>query len=151
MRQVNRLLLSLAALLLASPALAAGLASLWPSSAPSLLRVDEAFALLPVQRQQNSVLLSWNIAPGTYLYRERIRVEVLEPRQLKTGALRLPAGLAHRDEHFGEVHIFRGLLQATLPLHQRTQQPLRLRIEYQGCADAGICYPPQSVEQTVQP
>ncbi|SER15783.1 Disulphide bond corrector protein DsbC [Solimonas aquatica] len=149
---MNRLLALLSLSLLgAAPALATGAASLWSAQAPQLLSVEQAFALLPAERGKNGVQLSWNIAPGTYLYRERIRVELLEPQGLKTGALQMPDGIAHRDEHFGDVHIFRGLLQATLPLHGLRHNALRLRIHYQGCADAGICYPPQSVEQTVLP
>ena len=53
------------------------------------------------------------------------------------------------DEHFGAVQIYRGLLDADVPTSGALDRPLRLRVTYQGCADAGVCYPPQTVVQTI--
>jgi len=119
--------------------------------ADQLLPGEQAFALLPVERAGKALTLTWNIAPGYYLYRERISVQVLAPAGLKPGALLLPPGIAHHDDHFGEVQIYRGLLQASLPLKTIAHTAVHLRIRFQGCADLGVCYPPQSVEQVVQP
>lgn len=117
----------------------------------ALLPPAEAFALLPVEKHGEALHLSWNIAPGYYLYRHRILVELLAPTDTGLAAIRLPDGIAHVDEHFGKVRIYRGLLEASVPLTQKPAQPLRLRISYQGCADIGVCYPPQRVEQTLAP
>lgn len=150
--RVNLRFLSAAALAAcAVTASAAGGASLWSQAADKLLPADQAFALLPVERSGKRLKLSWNIAPGYYLYRERIRVEAVSPGPLKLGTLQLPAGIAHIDEHFGAVQIYRGPLEATLPVRGLGHNPLQLRIQFQGCADAGVCYPPQTVEQTLQP
>lgn len=117
----------------------------------ALLPPAQAFALLPVELREQSLRLSWNIAPGYYLYRQRIRVELLAPTDSGLAPIQLPDGVAHVDEHFGAVQIYRSLLQATVPLTSKPKQPLQLRISYQGCADVGVCYPPQRVIQTLMP
>lgn len=117
----------------------------------SLLPPAEAFTLLPAERQGDALKLSWNIAPGYYLYRHRILIELLAPTDTGLAAIRLPEGIAHVDEHFGQVRIYRSLLEATVPLTQKPAQALKLRISYQGCADAGVCYPPQHTVQTLAP
>jgi thiol:disulfide interchange protein DsbD len=122
-----------------------------PSSPDELLPVAEAFSLLPIEREGDTLHLSWNITPGYYLYRQRIRVEALAPSPLGLRAIRLPQGIAHVDEHFGAVQIYRGLLDADVPTTGAFDRPLRLRVTYQGCADAGVCYPPQTVVQTIGP
>ena len=119
--------------------------------ADALLPPNQAFALLPVEKQGQSLKLSWNVAPGYYLYRHRILVELLAPTDTGLAPIRLPEGIAHVDEHFGAVRIYRGLLEANIPLTQAPTHPLRLRISFQGCADVGVCYPPQQVLQDLAP
>lgn len=121
------------------------------SSQDDLLPAAQAFSLLPVERNKGGLHLSWNIAPGYYLYRQRIRVEVLAPSAIGLQAIRLPQGIAHVDEHFGAVQIYRELLDADVPLTGTLTAPLRLRVSYQGCADAGVCYPTQTVVQIIKP
>lgn len=121
------------------------------SAMDDLLPATQAFSLLPVERNQAGLHLSWNIAPGYYLYRHRIRVEVLAPSPIGLRAIRLPQGIAHVDEHFGAVQIYRELLDADVPLTGPLTAPLRLRVSYQGCADVGVCYPTQTVIQVITP
>jgi thiol:disulfide interchange protein DsbD len=59
-------------------------------------------------------------------------------------APKLPAGEKHDDEHFGPTVVYRGLLEAELPLNQLPKGKYSLTVSYQGCADAGLCYPPQT-------
>ncbi|MFT4047061.1 MAG: protein-disulfide reductase DsbD N-terminal domain-containing protein, partial [Solimonas sp.] len=115
----------------------------------ALLPAGEAFDLMPIEWRDGALRLSWNIAPGYYLYRQRIRVETLAPSDTGVQAIRLPAGIAHVDEHFGAVQIYRGLLEASVPTQRAPRAPLRVRVTFQGCADAGVCYPPQTLTQTV--
>lgn len=127
------------------PALAlAGVTGLQRPDAQQLLGVDEAFSLLPPERAPDRIHLEWNIAPGYYLYRHRITVEFLDARPPTATALQLPRGEARHDEHFGAVEVYTGLLGADLPLAPTVKQPLRLRVRYQGCAEVGVCYPPQT-------
>lgn len=138
-----RLTATLSCLLLTC-ATVAGAASLTGAIDPDdLLAPDAAFPLLmPLERHGDRVRLEWNIAPGYYLYKHRVRVEVLQPAGTKA-TLQLPAGAPHQDEHFGAVEIYRVLLtgEARLPSGSRN---VRLRLHWQGCADAGVCYPPQT-------
>lgn len=123
-------------------------------SLDALLPAAQAFDLMPVERHGAQLHLSWNIAPGYYLYRQRIRVELLGPTAAGLQPIRLPQGIDHVDEYFGAVQIYRGLLEAEVPLNlpaAAARQPLRLRVSFQGCADAGVCYPPQTLTQTLNP
>ena len=114
-----------------------------------LLPVDEAFALSAGATSRNSVEVRFTIAEGYYLYRHRTAVEVLDGG-FKTNPLQLPDGKKHTDEFFGEVETYRDSLVATLTgAAADGTTALHLRVKYQGCADLGICYPPQAREITV--
>jgi len=111
-----------------------------------LLPVDEAFVLSAAAPSREAVTLRWAIAEGYYLYRHRTGVEVLEGGTA-AGELALPPGKRHTDAFFGEVETYRNTLVATLPVQPAPgATALRLRVRYQGCADLGICFPPQSRE-----
>ncbi|WP_397573937.1 protein-disulfide reductase DsbD family protein [Silanimonas sp.] len=114
-----------------------------------LLPVDEAFALSAEATTRDAVEVRFAIADGYYLYRHRTAVEVLEGG-LKANPLQLPDGQKHTDEFFGEVETYRDSLVATLTgAAADDTTTLRLRVKYQGCADLGICYPPQAREVTI--
>ena len=110
-----------------------------------LLPVDEAFALGADAPAAGSIAIRWKIADGYYLYRHRISVQADAGFAAKP--LQLPKGKAYTDEFFGKVETYRDTLVATLPGRADVARTT-LRIRYQGCADAGICYPPQT--RTVQ-
>lgn len=101
--------------------------------------VDQAFAF-DFKQQGNQLSLDWQIRPGYYLYRQQIK---LVPKQATLGAVELPAGLSHKDEFFGEVAIFKQQLNLKIPLQQATADA-SLSVTYQGCAEAGFCYPPET-------
>ncbi len=140
------------ALLLAAACILPGFAiagGLWHSSnvnsAPDILPVDQAFQLQPVERTERGLKLGWIVSTGYYLYRERIKVEVVEPAATKISAPKLPAGEKHHDEHFGDVHIYRGgSIDAEIPGGKSLGQVRKLKISYQGCSESGVCYPPQT-------
>ena len=114
-----------------------------------LLPVDEAFALQAIAPQRDRVELSWAIADGYYLYRHRISVEV-QDTGFGAGELQLPDGEPHHDEFFGDVETYRGTLRATLPgSAEPGAAAVTLKVRYQGCADLGVCYPPQTRMLTV--
>ncbi|NUS37596.1 MAG: protein-disulfide reductase DsbD [Lysobacter sp.] len=111
-----------------------------------LLPVDQAFALTASAPARDRVRLQWKIADGYYLYRQRMSVQATDGTPL--GTLQLPAGDRHTDPFFGEVETYRHLVQGTLPL-QAAGDRVTLQVKYQGCADAGVCYPPQKRLVTV--
>jgi thiol:disulfide interchange protein len=113
-----------------------------------LLPVDEAFVLQARAVSAAEVELAWTIADGYYLYRHRMGADL--PGVADAIPLQLPAGRRHVDEFFGEVETYRGAVKGRLGLPPGAGAgPLQLRVKYQGCADAGICYPPQVRTVTV--
>lgn len=127
---------------LAAPAFAGSLLN--HDTPEKILKVDDAFRLLPLERDGQTLHISWEIAPGVYLYRERMTFEALEPKGAHLPKPTLPKGEAHHDDHFGNVHVYRNMtLSANFKLPSSGKMPSRIRVSYQGCADAGICYPPQ--------
>lgn len=108
------------------------------------LPVDQAFEIQPLEAKNGRLLVSWRIAPGYYLYRQRLTFALQEAGPLKLGPPALPAGEKHSDEYFGEVEIYRdALLAARLAVQPSLPPRVKLKVGYQGCADAGLCYPPQ--------
>ncbi|OMQ21461.1 protein-disulfide reductase DsbD [Serratia oryzae] len=101
--------------------------------------VDQAFTF-DFKQQANQLTLNWQIRPGYYLYRQQIK---LVPQQATLGQFELPAGLAHKDEFFGETAIFKQQLTLNIPL-LRADASGSLSVTYQGCAAAGFCYPPET-------
>ncbi|MES4731805.1 protein-disulfide reductase DsbD, partial [Pseudomonas aeruginosa] len=100
------------------------------------LPVEKAFRFTWERLDDGQVQLRWQIAPGYYLYQKRLRFDGLDP-DLQP---QLPPGESHSDEFFGESQVYRQSLELTLPAAAAGQ----LRLGWQGCADAGLCYPPQS-------
>jgi thiol:disulfide interchange protein DsbD len=108
------------------------------------LPVDQAFRVNAVADGPDLLRLYVEIAPGYYLYRERFKVGS-PAADVALGALQLPEGEIHEDEYFGKQQIYRGELIADLPVARAPGSALELPLSvgYQGCADAGLCYPPQ--------
>ncbi|MEO6364604.1 MAG: protein-disulfide reductase DsbD [Luteimonas sp.] len=114
-----------------------------------LLPVDDAFALTAAATSRERVEITWAIAGGYYLYRHRISVQPTSA-DFKAAALTLPGGEKHTDEFFGNVETYRDRLTATLPgVAGNAVNAVTLKIKYQGCADLGICYPPQTRTLTI--
>lgn len=83
-----------------------------------------------------TVTLHWTIAPGYYLYRQRFEIKG-SPAPVKS--VRIPPGTPNHDEYFGDQHVFtHGVTITVAPGQAR-----HLDLTWQGCAKAGLCYPPQ--------
>lgn len=130
----------IALLLLAFAAAAAG----QPETGPELLSPGEAFRLEAARPTPARVRLIWTIAPGYYLYRDRFR---FEDAASGTGlpTLTFPAGQPKDDPYFGPTEIFRDHVVIDVGLDAAASAaPLAsLRVVSQGCADIGVCFPPQ--------
>ncbi len=100
---------------------------------------DQAF-VFDFQQNQHELNLNWNVKEGYYLYRKQISIT---PAQAQVGALQLPAGVAHEDEFYGKSEIYRGQLSVPVTVAQ-ADKGATLTVTYQGCADAGLCYPPET-------
>ncbi|MBM5811618.1 MAG: protein-disulfide reductase DsbD [Gammaproteobacteria bacterium] len=112
------------------------------------LPVDEAFVFQAYADSGPQVTLDWQIAPGYYLYRHRISARSLTPGVV-LGAPELPTGLAKTDEFFGDVEVYFESLLGTVPVQAPAGvTAFDVEVGYQGCAEAGLCYPP--VRKTIR-
>ena len=87
------------------------------------------------------VELDWAIAPGYYLYQQRLKFASSTPG-VTLGKPQLPAGDTKHDEYFGEQVVYHRELQAVLPFSGLRSGTLEVAVTYQGCAEKGLCYPP---------
>lgn len=98
---------------------------------------------------RNTLEVTFKIVDGYYLYRDKFHFSV-DPASVKLGTPQFPKGQVHNDEFFGKVETYRGDLKIRLPIDiaGAAVNSVKLKTVYQGCADAGICYPPQ--DQTAE-
>ncbi|MBE7373755.1 protein-disulfide reductase DsbD [Pseudomonas lopnurensis] len=147
---VMRRLLSLLLLLFVLPA-SAGLFDNKPSASfggalnnsADFLPVREAFRLSLVDATPERITLRFVAAEGYYLYRHRFAFQTTEPG-VSLGEAQLPAGVQKVDDYFGEIEAYYGILDIELPLSNPDNRPFNLQVSYQGCADKGLCYPPET-------
>jgi thioredoxin:protein disulfide reductase len=105
----------------------------------NFIPADQAFAF-DFQQNAHDLNLSWQIKDGYYLYRKQIAIT---PAQASVGPLTLPNGEWHEDEFFGKSEIYRH--QLTLPVTiSQASKGAALTVTWQGCAEAGFCYPPET-------
>ena len=115
------------------------------------LDADEAFRVSVTPEQPDLLLVRWDIADGYYLYRDKFRVKLTEGNDVTLGAPSLPPGETKHDEFFGDVQIFHHEAEMRVPLKRTSAEAtdITLQVAYQGCAEAGICYPPIKKELPV--
>jgi thiol:disulfide interchange protein DsbD len=115
------------------------------TNADDFLPPDQAFRFDALAEGTDKVRLNWEIADGYYLYRARIKVKTTST-SAQLGAPQFPPGQVKNDEYFGKQEVYHHELVATVPIARAAPGPLDLPLEvtYQGCADAGLCYPPQT-------
>ncbi len=116
---------------------------------PELLEPEKAFAFSARLIDANQVEVRYAIAPGYYMYRDKFKFAAV-PAAITIDASQLPPGKVKKDEIFGEVQTYRGEQRFVLPVRGADAQSPRLTLKAtsQGCADLGVCYPPQ--EQTAE-
>ena len=120
------------------------------SNEDQFLPVDQAFVFSAIADGGDTVLLDWQIAPGYYLYRHRISVKTATPG-FSLGEIALPDGKKKTDEFFGDVEVYYDVLGAKLPVVRPDDaSSFELAVSYQGCADAGLCYPPVTKTVSIQ-
>ena len=102
---------------------------------PDFLPVAKAFTFTSERLESGETQLYWQIADGYYLYQQRMKFDGLAEKPV------LPQGEAHSDEFFGEQQVYRQGLEVKIPAGVTG----KVKLGWQGCADAGLCYPPQSM------
>jgi thiol:disulfide interchange protein DsbD len=91
----------------------------------------------------NAIRVRWILADGYYIYRQKIEIRPESP-DLTLSAPQLPPGLVKIDPYLGRQEIYQQQVEALVP-YSRTDagaHPLQIKVTYQGCAEAGLCYPP---------
>ncbi|TAK62458.1 protein-disulfide reductase DsbD [Methylobacter sp.] len=108
-----------------------------------ILPPNQAFKVSAKALAADRIEITWDIAEGYYLYRNKMHFES-KTGQIRLGDPAFPAGQTHHDENFGDVIIYRNTLNIPVSLTvENGTSSLQLLVQYQGCADRGICYPPQ--------
>ncbi|WP_284880950.1 protein-disulfide reductase DsbD [Citrobacter portucalensis] len=100
---------------------------------------DRAF-VFDFQQNQHDLNLTWQVKDGYYLYRKQISIT---PSQADIAKVKLPPGVWHEDEFYGKSEIYRKQLTVPITVNQ-AKSGATLTVTYQGCADAGFCYPPET-------
>jgi thiol:disulfide interchange protein DsbD len=112
------------------------------------LKPDQAFTISAGKSDAGKALIKWNIADGYYLYQSKFRFHT-DNKEVFLQSPDLPQAITKKDPFFGEIEVYRGQLEISVPLQTSDEPPeiLEIDVRSQGCADAGICYPPHT--QTV--
>ena len=103
---------------------------------PDFLPVAKAFVFSSEDLPSGETRLQWKIADKYYLYQKRFKFDGLDAAHTPE----LPKGLEHSDEFFGATEVYRDNVALVIPAGASGQ----VKVSWQGCADAGLCYPPQS-------
>lgn len=111
---------------------------------------DEVFFPHVFAVDGNTVEVCFRIIPGFYLYKDKISVRIIDDNA-RAGNLELPTGTLHTDEFFGEQEVYYDDVMGRLSIARATPDAMTLALElkYQGCADDGLCYVPQTKLMTI--
>lgn len=104
------------------------------------LAAEEVFTLEEVQQQGEQYVLQGQVADAYYVYRHSLKLVDAEGQPVD---LTTPAGTARHDDFFGDTEIYRG---DAARLHFPVVAPGPMTLHWQGCAEEGICYPPQTLQ-----
>jgi len=123
----------------------AGNSFLPDNNAGEILEPDQAFRFDAIVENGNTILASWDITPGHYLYKDKFRFTLTQADGVKLGEAEMPKGEEKDDEFFGRIEVYHNPIEVRLPLQRENLNPteVTLLVSYQGCAEVGICYPPQ--------
>jgi thiol:disulfide interchange protein DsbD len=111
----------------------------------NLLKVDKAFQASIGDTSADSITATWKIADGYYMYRKRFAFSS-NNSEIALGKPVFPEGELLKDPVLGQVVVYRDSVSIKIPIrNNKNQTAIKLKTKSQGCADAGVCYPPQKV------
>jgi len=115
------------------------------------LEPDVAFVVTIPNANEQSIKTNWLIQDGYYLYKDKISISPADESQITLGDIPLPAGEQKEDEYFGTIYSLENEFNAEIPITKlaANTKAVDLVIKYQGCAKAGLCYPPITKNVTV--
>ncbi|TGE83036.1 protein-disulfide reductase DsbD [Pseudoalteromonas sp. KS88] len=106
----------------------------------TFLPVDQAFSF-DFDQQGSTLFIGWDIAPGYYLYKKKLEI-IAKDADIKVPEL--GEGVVIEDEFFGKTEVFFDSFSVVSKLSNVAQQGV-VKVRYQGCAEAGLCYPPEII------
>jgi thiol:disulfide interchange protein len=107
------------------------------------LPVEQAYLLLTERNEDGTIRLYWQIENGYYLYRDQFQFSLRDSAGSVALSVRFPTGVIRTDEFFGEVEVYYGHADLVLEPNRPLAGDAQLTVRSQGCADAGLCYPPR--------
>ncbi|MFZ2450009.1 MAG: protein-disulfide reductase DsbD [Methylovulum miyakonense] len=108
-----------------------------------LLPPAQAFKLSAQALSAGQLQVSWEIAEGYSVYRNNMRVQA-KTDNIQLGDISAPDGIIKHDEFLGDVVHYHNKLQVLVPIKNSAHaETMKLFVQYQACADRGVCYPPQ--------
>ena len=113
------------------------------SAKDDFLSPDKAYRYT-TRVEGDRLIVAWDIEKGYYLYKKKMGV-VSTSGDAQLGEPMWPKGEDHTDDYFGTQEVYRGKVEVPVPIVITGSRPpvLNVELRLQGCADAGLCYPPQ--------
>jgi thioredoxin:protein disulfide reductase len=115
------------------------------------LCVDNAFKVSATATAPDRIEVRFQVAKDYYLYRSKLKFAAADGQRAALGTANLPDGDKKKDEFFGEQEVYHQDFVAKVPVSRGTTEAftLPIKVTYQGCAEAGLCYPPTTKEFNV--
>jgi len=115
-----------------------------------LLPADQAFHFIAEVKDSRTLRVSWQIADGYYLYRDRFRFSLIDSPGVELQTPQMPAGKLKQEDN-GPVEVYYHEVSFELPLQRSANAALsvKLHARFQGCAERGVCYPPMEKNEVL--
>ena len=110
----------------------------------TFLKVDEAFVLSTSVAGDETLRIRWDMPDGYYLYKHQFGAKLRNAEGVTLGEPIIPPGKQKTDEFFGDVEVYYHEVELAVPVTRDGSGVAEVGIDYQGCADHGLCYPPET-------
>ena len=120
-------------------------------SEENFLLPEEAFNLNLIAVDNQNIQAIFTVAPGHYLYRERIKFEIKSPFNTKVALVTLPSGDIKTDPNFGDLEVYHHDFKANINFKEKVNSEITILASYQGCSEKGLCYAPIKKSISVKP
>lgn len=106
------------------------------------LPANKAFVFSTYVDSQDNVVFLWTIAPGYYLYQDKLHITLSPTSQARLNGVQFPRSTEIQDLMGNSHPVYTGLLKVTAPMVGFFRGPITLEVSYQGCSLSGFCYTP---------
>lgn len=116
------------------------------ASDDQFLPPGQAFIFTADVKDASTIIARWDVADGYYMYRDKFKFAIADNEAVKLGKVDIAPGKIKDDPYIGKTEVYYHLAQAVIHLNRTSAAPATIDFSatYQGCADAGLCYPPQT-------